>query len=205
MSLTNNIQELDWQKGEGLIPAIVQDSKTGEVLMLAYMNQDALQASLQTGKVTFFSRSRQQLWQKGETSGNVLELVSISADCDGDTLLVLASPAGPTCHKGDKTCFASAPEPGFSWLFELDQIIEERRQHDQAGSYTAKLLSGPVERAAQKVGEEGVEVALAAMGSDPAKLTEEAADLLFHLMTLLRHQNQQLEDVIKVLRQRHKP
>ncbi|PHS24415.1 MAG: bifunctional phosphoribosyl-AMP cyclohydrolase/phosphoribosyl-ATP diphosphatase [Robiginitomaculum sp.] len=199
------LQNLDWQKGDGLIPAIVQDAKSGAVLMLGYMNEDALAESLKSGHVTFYSRSRQTLWQKGETSGNTLKLVSISADCDRDTLLVLARPAGPTCHTGSQTCFDGNPLADLSWLDTLTQVIEGRAKADPNTSYTASLLQGPLERAAQKVGEEGVEVALAAVGSDPAKLSEEAADLLYHLMVLLRAREQSLGEVIAVLQDRHKP
>jgi len=205
VTLPDNLQNLDWQKGDGLIPAIVQHARSGEVLMLAYMNEEALRATLSNDKVTFFSRSRNQLWQKGETSGNKLELVSISADCDQDTLLILAEPFGPTCHLGSRTCFTGQEDQDFSWLFVLDQIIESRRNEDGANSYTASLLGGPLDRAAQKVGEEGVETALAALADDPSKLNEEAADLLFHLMVLLRHKGQKLDDAITVLRRRHQP
>jgi phosphoribosyl-ATP pyrophosphohydrolase/phosphoribosyl-AMP cyclohydrolase len=203
-SLPTALQNLDWQKGDGLIPTIVQDAKSGAVLMLGYMNEDALGESLKSGFVTFYSRSRQTLWQKGETSGNTLALVSISADCDRDTLLVLAQPAGPTCHTGSQTCFDGNPLADLSWLDTLTQVIEGRAKADPKTSYTASLLQGPLERAAQKVGEEGVEVALAAGGSDPAKLSEEAADLLYHLMVLLRAKEQNLGVVIAVLQDRHK-
>ncbi|VAV95226.1 Phosphoribosyl-AMP cyclohydrolase / Phosphoribosyl-ATP pyrophosphatase [hydrothermal vent metagenome] len=205
MTKSTCLQNLDWQKGDGLIPAIVQHASSGEVLMLGYMNAPALDATLQSNKVTFFSRSRNTLWQKGETSGNILELVDISTDCDRDSLLVLAQPSGPTCHTGSRSCFAEAPAQDFSWLYQLQQIIDSRATDDPTQSYTAKLLQGPLERAAQKVGEEGVEVALAALHKNPEQLPEEAADLLFHLLVLLRAKRQNLGDVIGVLRSRHQP
>ncbi len=197
------LDNLDWNKGDGLIPAIVQDAQSGDVLMLGYMNEAALSATRRTKKVTFYSRSRDTLWQKGETSGNTLALVDISTDCDRDALLVLARPAGPTCHNGTRSCFADAAPADLSWLGALERIIEVRAAADPKTSYSAALLQGPIERAAQKVGEEGVEVALAAVGSDPDKLTEEAADLVFHLMVLLRAKNQDIGAVIRVLQARH--
>jgi phosphoribosyl-AMP cyclohydrolase / phosphoribosyl-ATP pyrophosphohydrolase len=203
MTLPDNLKQLDWQKGNGLIPAIVQDAHTGDVLMLGYMNEDALKASVQTAMVTFYSRSRDQLWQKGETSGNTLALVSIAPDCDQDTLLVRAHPAGPTCHTGTRTCFEGVDDTGLPWLGALERIIAGRQSADIKTSYTARLLNGPIERAAQKVGEEGVEVALAALGKNSQNLTEEAADLLFHLMVVLRARDQGLGDVVSVLRDRH--
>ncbi len=204
MTLPNNLQNLDWQKGGGLIPVIVQDAQCTTVLMLGYMNEEALAASLKTGLVTFFSRSRNKLWQKGETSGNTLKLVSIETDCDHDALLVVAEPVGPTCHLGTTSCFAGGLPPGPAWLGELSRIIDERSTADPASSYTAQLLNGPVTRAAQKVGEEGVEVALAAVSDDPNALSEEAADLIYHLMVLLRARDLSVADVMAVLQQRHR-
>ncbi len=203
MSLPKNLQNLDWQKGQGLIPVIVQDALCGDVLMLGYMNEQALEQTLQSQNVTFYSRSRQTLWQKGETSGNTLALVAIDMDCDRDTLLVQARPNGPTCHNGTRTCFADAPMASLPWLGKLGRVIEGRANADPQTSYTASLLGGPIERAAQKVGEEGVEVALAALSNDPGKLPEEAADLLYHLMVLLRAKGLGLDEVVKVLQDRH--
>jgi len=203
MTLPENLQNLDWQKGQGLIPAIVQDALCGDVLMLGYMNEEALAQTLQSQYVTFYSRSRQTLWQKGETSGHTLDLVSIDTDCDRDTLLVLANPNGPTCHNGTRTCFADAPMAALPWLGKLGRVIDGRANADPKTSYTASLLSGPIERAAQKVGEEGVEVALAALSDDPDKLPEEAADLLYHLMVLLRAKGLGLDKVVNVLKARH--
>jgi len=173
------------------------------VLMLGYMNQQALEETFQNQRVTFFSRSRNQLWQKGKTSGNTLQLVSVTADCDKDALLVLAHPEGPTCHFQTRSCFQDAPSPDLSWLGELDRIIERRSGADPEQSYTAKLLSGPMTRMAQKVGEEGVEVALAALGDDPNAVIDEAADLMFHLMVVLQARGLGLEQVAATLRSRH--
>jgi len=203
MTLPKNLQNLDWQKGHGLIPVIVQDAFGGDVLMLGYMNEEALGLTLQTGKVTFYSRSRQTLWQKGESSGHTLDLVSINTDCDRDTLLVQARPNGPTCHKGTRSCFAEAPMGSLPWLGKLARVIDGRANADPQTSYTASLLSGPIERAAQKVGEEGVEVALAALSNDPDKLPEEAADLLYHLMVLLQAKGLGLVELVRVLQDRH--
>lgn len=194
--------ELAWEKMEGLIPAIVQDADTGQVLMLGYMDRAAVDATASSGLVTFFSRSKQRLWVKGETSGNVLRLVSIAADCDNDALLVRARPAGPTCHLGTASCFGEE-EAGAGWLGRLERIVAERATADPQTSYTARLLAEGPGKAAQKVGEEGVEVALAAVSRDASGLTEEAADLLFHLLVSLRSRNVSLSDVVAVLRQRH--
>jgi phosphoribosyl-ATP pyrophosphohydrolase/phosphoribosyl-AMP cyclohydrolase len=197
-----DVGALAWDKMDGLLPALVQDADTGLVLMLGYMDRAALEATLADGLVTFFSRSKQRQWRKGETSGNVLRLVSIAGDCDSDALLVRAKPAGPTCHLGTDSCFGGEPE-GAGWLGRLEQIIAERAAADPAQSYTARLLADGPGKAAQKVGEEGVEVALAAVSRDPEGLTQEAADLLFHLLVTLRSRNVELGHVIDVLRRRH--
>ena len=190
---------LDWHKQGGLLPAIVQDADSLRVLMLGYMDRAALAVTLASGQVTFFSRSRQRLWTKGEQSGHVLALASISADCDRDTLLVLARPAGPTCHLGSASCFASAPG---DVLAELDALVARRARERPDGSYTSKLLEDGVRRIAQKVGEEGVETALAAVAQDDEALLGEAADLLYHLLVLLRARGLSLEDARAVLAQR---
>lgn len=183
---------LDWEKTDGLLPAIVQHADSGRVLMLGYMNRDALQRTLDSRQVTFWSRSRQQLWTKGETSGNVLALAGIATDCDGDALLVQARPAGPTCHLGRASCFERAPpEP----IAALDAIVASRRSASADGSYTARLFAGGVRRIAQKVGEEGVEVALAAVAQDDEALVGEAADLVYHLLVLLHARGCSLADV----------
>jgi len=193
---------LAWDKMDGILPVIVQDSQTAAVLMLGYMNRDALAATLESGFVTFFSRSKGRLWCKGETSGNRLRLVGVRGDCDSDALLVTAEPAGPTCHLGTDSCFAVEPG-GAAWLASLERIVAARALADPSESYTARLLQDGPAKAAQKVGEEGVEVALAAVSRDSDGLAEEAADLLFHLLVVLRARDLPLSDVIGRLRSRH--
>lgn len=203
--LKDNIKSLNWPNNQ-LLPAIVQHAISGKVLMQGYMNQNALEQTIQSGKVTFYSRSKQRLWTKGESSGHTLELVSLDSDCDADSILVLATPNGPTCHVGTETCWHddSANSPQLAFLYDLEQVIKSREGADPASSYTASLFSKGVKRIAQKVGEEGVESALAAMAGDKEELANEAADLLFHLLVLLRSQQLELNDVIKVLQLRHK-
>ena len=197
---------LDWQKGAGLLPAIVQDAGDGVVLMLGYMSRESLEQTLELGEVVFHSRSRDTLWRKGETSGNVLRLVEISMDCDADTLLVRARPAGPTCHLGTRTCFdaddAAATLPGF--LGTLQQVIDERLENAPADSYVAGLAAKGRGRIAQKVGEEGVEFALAAAAGDRDEIVEEGADLLFHMTIALRDHDLSLSDVVACLEHRHR-
>ncbi|MGH8182561.1 MAG: bifunctional phosphoribosyl-AMP cyclohydrolase/phosphoribosyl-ATP diphosphatase HisIE [Rhodanobacteraceae bacterium] len=196
-------ERLDWAKGEGLLPAIVQHFATGEVLMLGYMNREALAATRASGFVTFWSRSRQRLWQKGEASGNVLALKSVRADCDRDTLLVQAEPRGPTCHLGTSSCFGEGVRPPLGFLAELDALVATRNLKRPAGNYTTQLFEGGVRRIAQKVGEEGVETALAAVAQDDNALLGEAADLVYHLIVLLRARGLSLADVAMVLADRH--
>lgn len=196
-----DVAALAWEKMDGLLPAAVQDADTGQLLMLGYMDRAALEATVEDRLVTFYSRSKQRQWRKGESSGNVLRLVSIAADCDQDALLVRARPAGPTCHLGTDSCFAGEPE-GAGWLSRLERIIAQRALADPAQSYTARLLADGPAKAAQKVGEEGVEVALAAVSRDPEGLVEEAADLLFHLLVTLRSREVGLGQVVEVLRRR---
>lgn len=193
-------ERLDWDKQAGLVPAVVQDAATLRVLMLGYMDRAALQATCGTGHVTFFSRSKQRLWTKGESSGHFLDLVSIDVDCDADTLLVVAQPHGPTCHLGRTSCFPEAPG---SFLAELDALVAQRERERPSGSYTTRLFEGGIRRIAQKVGEEGVETALAAVAQDDDALLGEAADLLFHLQVLLRARGRSLDDAVTVLRGRH--
>lgn len=199
------ISQLNWPDSQ-LLPAIVQHAISGKVLMQGYMNPDALQHTLQSGNVTFFSRSKQRLWTKGESSGHTLQLVSIDSDCDSDSLLVLAMPQGPTCHVGTETCWHDndANSPQLAFLYDLEQVIKSREGADPKSSYTASLFAKGVKRIAQKVGEEGVESALAAMAGDREELKNEAADLLFHLLVLLRSQQLELADVIAILKQRHR-
>ncbi len=196
---------LAWDKMDGLLPAIVQDAATRQLLMLGYMNRDALDATLASGAVTFWSRSKARLWRKGETSGNVLKLVGVTPDCDGDALLVLAEPVGPTCHLGTASCFGGEQAPGIGWLAQLSRIVAARAGADPAESYTARLLADGPMRMAQKVGEEGVEVALAAVARDRTDLSEEIADLVFHLVVLMQARRVGWDEVAAVLRQRHDP
>ena len=197
-------KQLDWVKGDGLLPAVVQHWRSGAVLMLGYMNADALAQTQQTGKVTFFSRSKQRLWTKGETSGHFLLLKSLRGDCDNDTILIQAEPIGPTCHKGTQSCFGDGAEPPLAFLAELDSLAAQRERARPAGSYTTKLFEGGIRRIAQKVGEEGVETALAAVAQDEAALRSESADLIFHLLVLLRARGVEFADVVEELRARHK-
>jgi phosphoribosyl-ATP pyrophosphohydrolase/phosphoribosyl-AMP cyclohydrolase len=197
-------KQLDWAKGDGLLPAVVQHWRSGAVLMLGYMNADALAQTQQTGKVTFFSRSKQRLWTKGETSGHFLLLKSLRGDCDNDTILIQAEPIGPTCHKGTQSCFGDGAEPPLAFLAELDALVAQRERERPAGSYTTKLFEGGIRRIAQKVGEEGVETALAAVAQDEAALRSESADLIFHLLVLLRARGVEFADVVEELRARHK-
>jgi phosphoribosyl-ATP pyrophosphohydrolase/phosphoribosyl-AMP cyclohydrolase len=205
-----DIDELAWQKMDGLLPAIVQDAFDGRVLMQAYMNREALQTSLESGHVTFWSRSRQALWTKGETSGNTLELAAVHADCDADCILVLANPRGPSCHRGTDTCFdgvlsdhGQRVTPELSFLAGLERLICEREVQRPEGSYTTQLFDAGVKRIAQKVGEEGVETALAATAGDTEELANESADLLYHLLVLLRARDLSLADVVETLKSRH--
>ena len=196
--------KIDFEKGGGLVPAIVQNAKTEQVLMLGYMNEAALAKTQETGLVTFYSRSRQELWTKGETSGNTLKLQSITVDCDNDTLLVRATPTGPTCHEATVSCFGDNGPEGLGFISYLEDLIEARKSADADSSYTASLLRGPLRRAAQKVGEEGLETALAAVVETEDKLTSEAADLVYHLLVLLAAKNVKFESVIAELRSRQK-
>lgn len=202
MLTREQIDGLDWQKVENLMPVVVQHAISGDVLMLGYMNREALDVTLESQKVTFYSRTKQRLWTKGETSNNFLNLVNIVADCDNDTLLALAMPDGPTCHKGTESCFAPA-QSEWGFLYELETILKSRKTADPDSSYTARLYASGTKRIAQKVGEEGVETALAATVNDREELTNEAADLMYHLMVLLQDQNLDLTAIIKRLKERH--
>jgi phosphoribosyl-AMP cyclohydrolase / phosphoribosyl-ATP pyrophosphohydrolase len=198
---------LDWDKNDGLLPAIVQHAGSGAVLMMGYMNRAALNATLSSRQVTFWSRSKQRLWTKGESSGNYLDLHGLAADCDGDTLLVLAHPRGPACHLGTATCWGQAPpqshaEP-LAFLSTLENIIAARIAARPEGSYTAKLLDAGPTRIAQKVGEEGLELALAAVAQSKSEVIGEAADLVFHLLLLLKSKNLSLSDITAELESRH--
>lgn len=192
---------LAWGKQDGLLPVVVQDADTRRVLMVGYMNREALQATLDSGNVTFFSRSKQRLWTKGESSGNMLEMLAIEADCDRDTLLVQARPRGPTCHLGTTSCFPSAPG---DVLGGLQALIRRRDAERPSGSYTTRLFEAGIKRIAQKVGEEGLETALAAVAEEDGPLLGEAADLLYHLVVLLQARGLSLADALKVLEQRQR-
>lgn len=200
--LAEQIDALAWDKQDGLLPVVVQDADALRVLMLGYMNRAALRATLDSGRVTFYSRGKRRLWTKGEDSGHSLDLVSLEADCDGDTLLVQARPRGPTCHLGRTSCFPAAPG---HFLAELEALVARRDQERPQGSYTTRLLEGGVRRIAQKVGEEGVETALAAVAQGDAELAGESADLLYHLIVLLRARGLSLADALQVLQERHRP
>ena len=200
----DQVTALDWDKNDGLLPAIVQDARSGQVLMLAYMNREALRITLAEKRATFFSRSRNKLWTKGESSGHWLHVVDVETDCDRDTLLVLANPEGPTCHTGTRSCFGDELETdaaGLSFLMRLESVIAQRISDRPEGSYTARLWSEGPTRIAQKVGEEGVEVALAAVTQDDERLVGESADLLYHLALLLKNRNLSLTTVVRELEQ----
>ena len=200
--------EIDFRKGNGLVPAIVQDAITGKVLMLGYMNEEAYRITKEKGLVTFFSRSRNVLWTKGETSGNYLKLRDMFIDCDKDTILVKAIPSGPVCHTGADTCFGENNRPqdaeGDSFLFYLQGVIEDRKAHPQEGSYTNKLFSRGINRIAQKVGEEATELIIEAKDDNKELFLGEAADLMYHYLVLLVQKGYSLSEVIDVLKSRHK-
>ena len=197
-------QQPDFDKmNDGLIPAIVQDAQTAAVLMLGYMNATALQQTQETGLVTFFSRSKQRLWTKGEESGNVLRLRSVALDCDNDTLLIRAEPTGPVCHTGADTCW-NEPNVEPDFLHQLENIIRQRRTDAPEGSYTAQLFASGIPKMAQKVGEEAVETVIEALGDNRDRLLNESADLLYHLLVLFAAKDIRLEEVENVLLSRHK-
>jgi phosphoribosyl-ATP pyrophosphohydrolase/phosphoribosyl-AMP cyclohydrolase len=202
---SRDINAIDWDKMDGLLPAVVQDAFDGRVLMLGYMNREALSFTLDNGQVTFWSRSREELWTKGATSGNRLKLIAIHADCDADSLLVLAHPTGPVCHRETATCFDNREPvaPGLTFLAELERVIAGRYEARPEGSYTTRLFDAGIRRIAQKVGEEGVETALAAVSGDDAEIRNEAADLLYHLLVLLHASGVTLADVTETLHGRH--
>ena len=195
------VTKINWKKVSGLVPAVIQDNLSGRMLMLGYMNEAALEKTINTGHVTFFSRTKERLWTKGETSGNTLNLKSIDLDCDQDTLLIKADPKGPTCHKGVESCFNDAPSASF--LDQLSYIIKERFEEKPQGSYVSSLIDKGLSKMAQKVGEEGVEVALAAKDDDKEALTGEVADLFFHTLVLMEAKGVCLKDVERVLAARH--
>lgn len=196
---------VDIKSAHGLIPAIIQDAETKNVLMLGYMNEESLQKTIETQKVTFFSRSKQRLWTKGEESGNFLELVSIKNDCDGDTLLIQAKPVGPTCHTGADTCWQEPNSDNYGFISELEATIKSRRENsDSERSYVASLFEKGINKIAQKVGEEAVEVVIEAKDANDELFLSESADLLFHYLILLQAKGFQLNDVVEVLKGRQK-
>jgi len=203
--MSDLMQKADWSKSsDGLLPAIIQDSRTGAVLMLGYMNEEALKQTIDKNTVTFFSRSKQRLWKKGETSGNILEVVDLQIDCDNDTFLIQAKPAGPTCHTGDVTCFGETDYCGLLFLSKLENIIEDRKNNQTDESYTTSLFQSGVKRISQKVGEEGVELSLAGATADIEEMKNEGADLIFHMLVLLKAYGLGLDDVMQILQKRHK-
>jgi phosphoribosyl-ATP pyrophosphohydrolase/phosphoribosyl-AMP cyclohydrolase len=202
-----DIDRIDFAKGDGLVPAVVQDAGTGAVLMLGYMNREAVEQTLARKRAVFFSRSKQRLWEKGETSGDTLDVVDVALDCDNDTLLVTAHPRGPACHNGTVTCFGDATRSAagdIAFLAKLETVIAQRASDKPENSYTARLLAKGLGKVAQKVGEEGVETALAGAGESEQKVIEESADLLFHLLVLLRARGLTLAQVVRQLESRHR-
>ena len=196
--------EINFEKQGGLVPAIIQDYKTKTVLMLGYMNEEAYKKTAKTGKVTFWSRSRNELWTKGETSGNFLKLKNMSVDCDNDTILVQAKPIGPTCHTGSDTCWNEENKVGSEFLIYLESVIESRKSSDAGKSYTKSLFDKGINTIAQKVGEEAVELVIEAKDDNDELFVNEAADLMFHYLVLLNKKGFALQDVINVLDRRHK-
>ena len=195
--------ELDFEKMNGLIPAIIQDNYTQKVLMLGFMNKEAYEKTMETGKVTFFSRTKNRLWTKGEESGNFLHVVSVKADCDNDTLLIMVHPEGPVCHKGTDTCWGDKNEQDIMFLKELQDFIDRRRQEMPEKSYTTSLSNSGVNKMAQKVGEEAVETILEACNGTDERLIYEGADLLYHLIVLLTYKGYRIEDLARELKERH--
>lgn len=195
--------ELDFEKMNGLIPAIIQDHYTQKVLMLGFMNKEAYEKTMETGKVTFFSRTKNRLWTKGEESGNFLHVVSVKADCDNDTLLIMVHPEGPVCHKGTDTCWGDKNEQDIMFLKELQDFIDRRRQEMPEKSYTTSLFNSGVNKMAQKVGEEAVETILEACNGTDERLIYEGADLLYHLIVLLTYKGYRIEDLARELKERH--
>ena len=196
--------DLNFEKMNGLIPAIIQDCQTRKVLMLGFMNKEAYEKTIETGKVTFFSRSRQSLWTKGETSGNFLNVVSVKANCDNDTLLIQAKPEGPVCHTGTDTCWGEKNEADIFFLSYLQDFIEKRHKEMPKDSYTTSLFQAGINRMAQKVGEEAVETVIEATNGTDDRLIYEASDMIYHLIVLLTSKGMRIEDLARELQKRHK-
>lgn len=204
MNFTDLTNQIDFNKGDGLVPAIIQDVKTQKVLMLGYMSKEACQKTIDTGKVTFFSRSKQRLWIKGEESGNFLLLKDMSLDCDNDSLLIKADPAGPVCHKGTDTCWGEKnQETSVDFLLQLQEVINERKKNQSEKSYTASLFKKGINKIAQKVGEEAVELVIEAKDENDELFMGEAADLMFHYLVLLSAKDYRIEEVVDTLKKRH--
>ena len=199
-----NIDKINFDKNTGLIPVIIQDVKTLQVLMLGYMNKEALTKTIETNIVTFYSRSKGRLWTKGEESGNILKLISIKEDCDQDTLLIKAKPKGPTCHKGTKTCWAEKKTTQFGTIVDLEKIIAKRKEEPKKDSHVSRMFAKGTNKIAQKVGEEAVELVIEAMDDNDELFLEEAADLLFHYLILLQARDYTIDDVLKILEKRKK-
>ncbi len=205
MNAYTSIDQIDFTKLNGLVPAVIQDNKTDKVLMVGFMNREALEKTGEIGKVTFFSRTKNRLWTKGEESGNFLHVVSMLVDCDNDTLLIKASPVGPVCHTGADTCFNESNRvEGLQFLTYLQDFIDQRKAEMPAGSYTTSLFEAGTAKITQKVGEEAVETIIGAMANDDENFIYEAGDLLYHLIVLLTHKGYRLEDVVAELKKRHK-
>lgn len=196
--------ELNFEKNNGLIPAIIQDATTKIVLMLGYMNQEAIDKTTETGKVTFYSRSKKRLWTKGEESGHFLNLVTMDVDCDNDTLLIMVEPIGPTCHKGSDTCWNKKNKTTYGFLSRLEETIKNRKENPSEESYTSSLFDEGINKIAQKVGEEAVEFIIEALGNNKDKSLNEGADLIYHFLVLLQQKGYVLDDVVEVLKERHK-
>lgn len=207
MEVTFSTEQIDFEKSGGIVPAIIQDSSTHQVLMLGYMNKDALHQTIENGLVTFYSRSKNRLWSKGESSGNHLNVVSMQQDCDNDALLIQANPVGPACHTGETSCFHQlkfTPATSSDFLYQLENLLRDRKEKLPEGSYTSKLFQKGTDKIAQKVGEEAIETVIAAKNDNP-ELIYEASDLLFHLLMLLVDRGVDLNELISELEIRHKP
>jgi phosphoribosyl-AMP cyclohydrolase / phosphoribosyl-ATP pyrophosphohydrolase len=196
------MEQIDFSKGDGLVPVVIQDNNTLQVLMLGYMNEEALKKTREEKRVTFFSRSKKRLWTKGETSGNYLQVMEILSDCDNDSILIKANPAGPTCHTGTTSCFAEETSKGF--IYKLENVINQRIDNDEENSYTNKLYKKGINKVAQKVGEEAVELVIEAKDDNIDLFKNEAADLLYHLLILLKTKGVDFQSIEAILKERHK-
>lgn len=204
MNNFKNISQINFEKAGGLVPAVIQDNETMKVLMLGFMNEEAIAKTLESGQVTFFSRTKNRLWTKGEESGNFLNVVSILIDCDNDTLLIKVNPVGPVCHTGTDTCFDEVnPKGDVQFLSHLQDFIDRRKQEMPEGSYTTSLFKKGTRTISQKVGEEAVETIIGAMAGDDENFIYESGDLIYHLIVLLSHKGYRIEDIVRELKKRH--